>query len=85
MALTEKRIQVYLPSREYLAIKKRAQKEGKSLAQLLREAAAQYLRRTPEQAMRDGYRKLMEGVGVCRDDGAGASQHHDKYLGSGGW
>lgn len=85
MHLTEKRLQVYLPEQDYRAIKRRAQKEGKSVAQVIREAAALYLTKGSQTTQAEGLRKLLGGAGVCRDDRGDVSERHDDYLGEKRW
>lgn len=83
--LTDKRIQVYLPERDYRAIRDRARREGKSLAELLRVAARHYLSRSEADRIREGYRILDGIVGCCRDKEGktDVAEHHDDYLNQG--
>lgn len=85
MSLTEKRIQIYLPERDYEAIKRRAQAEGKSFAQIVRQAAERYLRSSPESDLAEGYKSLLAGAGLLRDDSGDVSEKHDEHLGKGRW
>ena len=80
--LTEKRIQVYLPEREYKAIRSRARAEGKSLAGLVREATREYLTRTPADRIAEGYRMLEEISGKSHDKEGktDVAENHDFYL-----
>lgn len=83
--LTDHRIQVYLPDREYKAIRDRARKERKSLAGLLREAARHYLSRSHAERVREGYRTLDALVGRFRDrEGkTDVAERHDDHLNPG--
>jgi hypothetical protein len=82
--LSEHRLQIYLPERDYRQLKARAKKEGRSIANMVREGVAMYLARTPGQALEEGYRRLEKLSGAFRDDGAGAAEKHDEFLGSEG-
>ena len=80
--LTERRIQVYLPERDYRAIRDRAKEEGKSLAGLVRDAARHYLARDSKERIREGY-KILDGiVGLCHDKEGktDVSERIDYYL-----
>lgn len=85
MGVTERRIQVYLSASDYRAIAGRARAEGKSIAQIIREAAAFYLKHDPATERREGYRALLEGAGLCRDDRGDVAAAHDRYLGESRW
>lgn len=85
MGVTERRIQVYLPESDYKTIANRARAEGKSIAQFVREAAAFYLKRGGAAELREGYRSLIDGAGVCRDDRGDVSVSHDRELGESRW
>lgn len=79
--LTDKRLQVYLPEKEYRAVKSRAREEGKSIAQVLREAAQEYLRHGPKERLREGYRRLIDGAGRLGDSATDVAENHDQYVG----
>lgn len=83
--LTEKRIQVYLPEREYRAIRARAREEGKSLAGLLRDAARRYVALDERDRLREGH-QLLEGlIGIAHDKEGktDVAENHDLYLNQG--
>ncbi len=83
--LTERRIQVYLPERDYRAIRTRAKEEGKSLTGLVREATKQYLAQTPEDRILEGYRMLDKIIGKSheKEGKTDVAEHHDFYLNEG--
>lgn len=85
MAVTERRIQVYFPESAYKAIVGRARAERKSIAQVIRDAAEYYLKRNATAELREGYRQLLDGAGLCRDDRGDASKAHDRELGETRW
>ena len=70
------RTQIYLPRRLHQALRRAAHLRGVSMAQLLREAAEEAVRRA-EPRRDDPLRDL---VGVIRDAPADLAEHHDRYL-----
>ena len=85
MALTDRRIQIYFPERQYRAIKARAHAEGKSIGMLMREAVARYLTGAAGGPSREGYAALLGGAGACRDTESDVAERHDEHLGQGPW
>ena len=76
MATSEVRTQIYLPRRLHRELRRAARARGVSMAQLLREAAEEALRRTRPRA-RD---PLGDLIGVIRDAPPDLAEHHDHYL-----
>lgn len=76
MAASEVRTQIYLPRRLHLALRRAARARGVSMAQLLREAAEEAVRRaTPRRED-----PLGDLIGVIRDAPADLAECHDHYL-----
>jgi hypothetical protein len=76
VAASEVRTQIYLPRRLHRALKRAAQTRGVSMAQLLRDAAEDVVRRT-ERTEDDPLRDV---IGVVRDAPSDLSEAHDHYL-----
>jgi hypothetical protein len=76
MAVTEVRTQVYLPRKLHLALQRAARARGVSMAQLLREAAEEIVRREG-RTTEDPFGGL---VGAMRDAPPDLSENHDHYL-----
>jgi predicted DNA-binding ribbon-helix-helix protein len=76
MATSEVRTQIYLPRRLHQSLRRAAKARGVSMAQLIREAAEEALRRTdtPQQD------PLADLVGVIRDAPHDLAEGHDDYL-----
>lgn len=82
---TDRRIQVYLPERDYKTIQARARQDGKSMAGLLRDAARQYVAQDEKARIREGYRVLSGIIGIGRDKEGktDVAERHDYYLNQG--
>jgi predicted DNA-binding ribbon-helix-helix protein len=76
MAASEVRTQIYLPRRLHQSLRKAAKARRVSMAQLIREAAEEALRR-PETLQED---PLADLVGVIRDAPPDLAEAHDHYL-----
>jgi hypothetical protein len=76
MAASEVRTQIYLPRRLHQSLRKAAKARGISMAQLIREAAEEAVRRT-ETPRQDPFADL---VGVIRDAPTDLAEAHDHYL-----
>jgi predicted DNA-binding ribbon-helix-helix protein len=70
------RTQIYLPRHLHQSLRRAAKARGVSMAQLIREAAEEAIRRT-EPPQRD---PLADLVGVIRDAPADLAEAHDHYL-----
>lgn len=81
--ITAHRTQIYLDDFRYNELKKKAQKEGKSLAQIVREAIDSVVK---NREVKDLKRKEKDRNEFLKLSGIGASglsdvsQNHDKYL-----
>lgn len=82
--LTDHKLQVYLPKDLASKVRSRAKREGKTIAQVVREGLKLYLSRRTPDPIEEGYRRLRRLAGAFRDDGAGAAERHDEFLGSEG-
>jgi hypothetical protein len=80
MSLSEKRTQIYLPLETHRALKARARRERKSMAEAVREALGQYL--TEEPAVFDPAKSpIMKLAGFMKGGGpSDVSENHDTYL-----
>lgn len=76
MATSAVRTQIYLPRRLHQALRRAARTRGVSMAQLLREAAEDAVRRS-ERAHED---PLGDLIGVVRDAPPDLAEGHDHYL-----
>ena len=83
--LTDTKLQIYLPGSMAAKLRRKAKADGKKVAQIVRESLEIYLARTPAQQAQEAFASLDQMVGTFRDDGSGASVHHDEILGSGRW
>lgn len=79
MKVSEKRTQMYFPKKLYAQLEVEARKEKKSVAFVLREAAAEYLSRKNKTVdwENDPFWKLA-GLGESRE--GDWSEQHDTYL-----
>ncbi len=79
MAVAEKRTQVYFPEELYNRLKKRAEKEGKSVAAIIREASEEYLKKEEKEIdwENDPIFKL---AGIFESKESDLSINHDHYL-----
>lgn len=82
--LTDSKLQVYLPKELAAKVRARSRREGKTIAQIVRESLKLYLSHAAPDPMAEGYRRLDRLIGAFRDDGAGAAERHDEFLGEGG-
>ena len=80
MALSEKRTQIYLPLETHRALKARAKRERKSMAEAVREALVPYL--TEEAPVFDPAKDpILKLAGFMKGVGPGdVSENHDKYI-----
>lgn len=76
VATSEVRTQIYLPRRLHQALRRAARRRGVSMAQLLREAAEEAVRRA-RPADED---PLADLIGIIRGAPADLAEHHDRYL-----
>ncbi len=79
MAVAEKRTQVYFPEDLYNRLKKRAKKEGKSVAAIIREASEEYLKKEEKEIDWEND-PLLKAIGFCKADVDDLSVNHDHYL-----
>jgi len=79
MAVAEKRTQVYFPKDLYNRLKKRAKKEGKSVAAVIREASEQYLKEEEKEIDWEND-PIVKAIGFCKSDVDDLSVNHDHYL-----
>jgi predicted DNA-binding ribbon-helix-helix protein len=70
------RTQIYLPRRLHQSLRRAAKARGVSMAQLIREAAEEVVRRT-EGPLQDPLKDL---IGVIRDAPRDLAEGHDGYL-----
>lgn len=76
MSLRMVRKQIYLKVEQEMALKRRAEEEGKSEAELLRRALDNYLSKAPT-----GRRNpLWDLVGMVKDNITDGSEHHDQDI-----
>jgi hypothetical protein len=76
MAASEVRTQIYLPRRLHQSLRRAARARGVSMAQLIREAAEEAVRRT-ECSRPD---PLADLIGIIRDAPRDLAEGHDDYL-----
>ncbi len=79
MAVSEKRTQVYFPEDLYDRLKKRAKKEGKSVAAIIREASEEYLKEDEKEIDWEND-PLFKLAGVFESEEGDLSINHDHYL-----
>lgn len=79
MSIAEKRTQVYFPFEMYKRIAKKAKKESKSVASVVREAVEKYVKEEDETIdwENDPFFKI---VGIANSGIKDLSVNHDKYL-----
>jgi hypothetical protein len=76
MAATEVRTQLYLPGKLHRALKRAARQRGVSMAQLLREAAEEAVRKQALVSM-----DPLEGlIGAAQGEPTDLAEEHDRYL-----
>jgi hypothetical protein len=69
------RTQVLLERWQYEELRAKAERQGRSLGEIVRETVAEYLTPSPTDARRALH--AIEGIGT---DGTGAGRAHDRYL-----
>ncbi len=79
MAVAEKRTQVYFPEELYKRLKKRAKKEGKSVAALIREASEEYLKEEEKEIDWEND-PFFKAAGIFSSKDGDLSINHDHYL-----
>lgn len=80
MSVAEKRTQVYFPADLYKEVKKRARKESRSSAAIIRDAVSQYLEKEEEKEIDWENDPIFRLAGIM-DSGLGdLSVNHDYYL-----
>jgi hypothetical protein len=76
MADTEVRTQLYLPAKLHRALKRAAKQRGVSMAELLREAARDAVRRQAVAAS-----DPLEGlIGAVSEEASDVAEGHDRHL-----
>jgi hypothetical protein len=76
VATSEVRTQIYLPKKLHRALRRTAKARGVSMAQLLREAAEEVVRRAQEPGP-DPFEGL---IGTIEQGPADLAENHDHYL-----
>ncbi len=78
------RTQIQLEERQILRLRALSAQEGRSIADLIREAVDAWLgaRGGPDPA--DVRRRALEAIGLVPDGPADLATEHDRYLGDGG-
>ena len=81
MPKSEVRTQIYLPAETHRALKDRARRDRKSMAEVVREAATRYLAE-PEAPVDLRNDPILRLIGFAKDkDGAtDVAENHDRYL-----
>lgn len=79
MAVSEKRTQVYFPLELYRKVEKKARRESKSMASVVREAVEKYVAEEEKEIdwENDPFFKL---VGIVKSGVRDLSINHDHYL-----
>jgi len=80
MSVAEKRTQVYFPIDLYKKVEKRAKKEFRSSAAIIREAVAQYLEQDEEKEIDWENDPFVKAVGFVKSGVGDLSVNHDFYL-----
>lgn len=80
MSVAEKRTQVYFPMDLYRKVEKKAKKESRSSAAIIREAVAQYLEKEEEKEIDWENDPLVKAVGFFASGVGDLSVNHDYYL-----
>ena len=85
--ITEHRTQDHFPNADYLVLKKRAQKEGKSIGAVVREAVQAYVTRSEKDLIREGYRRLdaLTGIGTDIEGKTDVSGNVGRYVEEAVW
>jgi len=74
------RTQIYLSEEQYRLLKQRARLLGRSVAELIRTAVAQYLERSASQDVLSPDDPIFDIVGRGESDTSDLSVGHDRYL-----
>ena len=74
------RTQVQLTEQQADSLKKRADEEGVSLAELVRRGVEMYLRSSPQVSDEERRRRALAIVGRFAAKETDISENHDKYL-----
>lgn len=74
------RTQIQLTDQQAAKLKKRANKEGVSLAELVRRGIEMYLRNSPQPSDEERRRRALAIVGRYASGQSDLSENHDKYL-----
>lgn len=80
MAVAEKRTHVYFPLDLYTKLAKRAKKESKSSAQIIREAVTQYIDKEEEAEIDWDNDPIFKLAGIMSSGVGDLSVNHDHYL-----
>lgn len=80
MSVAEKRTQVYFPAELYKKVEKRAKKESRSSAAIIREAVARYLEKEEEKEIDWENDPFVKAVGFIKSGVGDLSVNHDFYL-----
>ena len=70
-----RRTQIYLDDDQHDELRRRARREGRSMAELIRELLRQHL----ETCMRSGD-PFGQVIGIAQGDGSAVAEHHADYL-----
>ncbi len=80
MAVSEKRTQVYFPLELYKKVERRAKRESKSMASVVREAVAKYIEGEEEKEIDWENDPFFKAVGFIKSGVTDLSVNHDYYL-----
>ncbi|GER92404.1 hypothetical protein A45J_0120 [hot springs metagenome] len=78
--MLKKRTQVYFPMELYRKVEKKAKRESRSSAAIIREAVAQYLEKEEEKEIDWENDPIFKLVGIIKDGPTDLSVNHDYYL-----
>lgn len=68
------RTQIYLDGQHYQLLRSRAQREGKTIASIVREILDQHF------GLKGGSDPLARVIGIGKGDGAAVAEHYENYL-----
>ena len=71
------RTQVYLKQNQYELLKARARREGKSLAEVIRDSVEAYFGRAAISARKDPLRSV---IGIGDGDGSAVAENYEDFL-----
>jgi hypothetical protein len=71
------RTQVYLEQNQYELLKTRARREGKSLAEIIRDSVEAYLGGAAISARKDPLRSV---IGIGNGDGSAVAENYEDFL-----